>query len=80
MHHKKLIWIISSLFTDANRDAIFYHICFCQYILATIDIPNEMHELRIERSVNIHGLLRVSLPNEMRHTIRKLNSTDRKGT
>ena len=23
MHHKKLIWMISSLVTDANRDAIF---------------------------------------------------------
>ena len=42
----------------------------------------EMHELQIERSVNTHGLLRVSvksLPNEMQHTIRKLYSTDRKG-
>ena len=41
-----------------------------------------MHELRIERSVNTHGLLRVSVnffPNEMQHTIRKLYSTDRKG-
>ena len=50
--------------------------------LFTFRAKNEMHELRIERSVNTHGLLRVSVnffPEEMQHTIRKLYATDRKG-
>ena len=60
-------------FTFRTKIIHMYHVCFCQHILATIDITNEMRELRIERSVNTHSLLRVSVKfNEMQHTICKL--------
>ena len=57
-----------------NRTRLYSKVVYCRL--------NEMHELRIERSINTHRLLRVSVksgPDEMHHTIRKLYSMDRKG-
>ena len=33
MHHKKLIWMISSLVADANRDAIFSELVLTAFVL-----------------------------------------------